>query len=29
MVRLLLSLIDGESPAAVIVPTELIIRDST
>jgi DNA-binding LacI/PurR family transcriptional regulator len=29
MVRLLLSLIDGESPTAVIVPTELVVRDST
>lgn len=29
MVRLLLALIDGESPAAVIVPTELVVRDST
>ena len=28
MVRLLLSLIDGESPAAVIVPTELVVRES-
>jgi DNA-binding LacI/PurR family transcriptional regulator len=28
MVRLLLSMIDGDSPAAVIVPTELVIRDS-
>jgi DNA-binding LacI/PurR family transcriptional regulator len=29
MVRLLLGLIEGESPSAVIVPTELIVRDST
>jgi DNA-binding LacI/PurR family transcriptional regulator len=29
MVRLLLALIEGESPAAVIVPTELVLRDST
>jgi DNA-binding LacI/PurR family transcriptional regulator len=29
MVRLLLSLIEGESPAAVIVPTELVVRSST
>jgi DNA-binding LacI/PurR family transcriptional regulator len=29
MVRLLLGLIEGESPAAVIVPTELVVRDST
>ncbi|HTJ36220.1 MAG TPA: LacI family DNA-binding transcriptional regulator [Dactylosporangium sp.] len=28
MVRLLLSSIDGESPAAVIIPTELITRES-
>jgi DNA-binding LacI/PurR family transcriptional regulator len=28
MVRLLLGLIDGDTPAAVIVPTELVIRDS-
>ncbi|WP_344615192.1 LacI family DNA-binding transcriptional regulator [Dactylosporangium salmoneum] len=28
MVRLLLSQIDGESPAAVIIPTELVIRES-
>ncbi|WP_432825153.1 LacI family DNA-binding transcriptional regulator [Dactylosporangium sp. CA-092794] len=28
MVRLLLSLIDGESPAAVIIPTELVVRES-
>jgi DNA-binding LacI/PurR family transcriptional regulator len=28
MVRLLLGLIDGESPAAVILPTELVPRDS-
>jgi DNA-binding LacI/PurR family transcriptional regulator len=28
MVRLLLDLIDGQSPAAVILPTELVIRDS-
>lgn len=28
MVRLPLSLIEGESPAAVIVPTELVIRGS-
>ncbi len=28
MVRLLLSMIEGESPAAVIVPTELVIRGS-
>jgi DNA-binding LacI/PurR family transcriptional regulator len=29
MVRLLLGLIAGDSPAAVILPTELIVRDST
>ena len=29
MVRLLLGLIDGQSPSAVIVPTELVVRDST
>ncbi|MEN3307419.1 MAG: hypothetical protein V7603_3621 [Micromonosporaceae bacterium] len=29
MVRLLLGLIDGDSPSAVIVPTELVVRDST
>jgi len=28
MVRLLLGLIDGDSPTAVIVPTELVVRDS-
>jgi DNA-binding LacI/PurR family transcriptional regulator len=28
MVRLLLSLIDGESPAAVIIPTDLVVRES-
>nr|BFE56895.1 LacI family DNA-binding transcriptional regulator [Dactylosporangium thailandense] len=28
MVRLLLSQIDGESPAAVIIPTELVVRES-
>jgi DNA-binding LacI/PurR family transcriptional regulator len=28
MVRLLLGLIDGDSPSAVIVPAELIVRDS-
>jgi DNA-binding LacI/PurR family transcriptional regulator len=28
MVRLLLDLIDGQSPAAVILPTELVVRDS-
>lgn len=28
MVRLLLSMIEGESPAAVIVPTELVVRAS-
>ena len=28
MVRLLLGLINGESPAAVILPTELVLRDS-
>ena len=28
MVRLLLGLIDGETPAAVILPTELVVRDS-
>ena len=28
MVRLLLGLIDGDSPAATIVPTELVVRDS-
>jgi DNA-binding LacI/PurR family transcriptional regulator len=28
MVRLLLGLIEGESPSAVILPTELVIRDS-
>jgi DNA-binding LacI/PurR family transcriptional regulator len=28
MVRLLLDLIDGQSPAAVILPTDLVIRDS-
>ena len=28
MVRLLLSLIDGDSPAAVIIPTELVARES-
>jgi DNA-binding LacI/PurR family transcriptional regulator len=29
MVRLLLALVDGEAPAAVILPTELVIREST
>ena len=29
MVRLLLGQIDGDSPAAVILPTELVVRDST
>lgn len=29
MVRLLLDLVDGKSPAAAILPTELVIRDST
>jgi DNA-binding LacI/PurR family transcriptional regulator len=29
MVRLLLGLIGGDSPSAVIVPTELVVRDST
>lgn len=29
MVRLLLDLIDGEPPAAVTLPTELVVRDST
>jgi DNA-binding LacI/PurR family transcriptional regulator len=28
MVRLLLDLIDGQPPAAVILPTSLVIRDS-
>jgi hypothetical protein len=28
MVRLLLALIEGESPAHVIIPTELVIRGS-
>jgi DNA-binding LacI/PurR family transcriptional regulator len=28
MVRLLLGLIEGDAPAAVIIPTELVIRDS-
>jgi DNA-binding LacI/PurR family transcriptional regulator len=28
MVRLLIGLIDGDEPSAVIVPTELIVRDS-
>ncbi|MFG2044213.1 LacI family DNA-binding transcriptional regulator [Dactylosporangium sp. NPDC048998] len=28
MVRLLLGLIEGESPAAVIIPTELVVRES-
>jgi DNA-binding LacI/PurR family transcriptional regulator len=28
MVRLLLDLIDGEPPAAVTLPTELVVRDS-
>ncbi|WP_433040930.1 LacI family DNA-binding transcriptional regulator [Dactylosporangium sp. CS-033363] len=28
MVRILLGLIEGESPAAVVVPTELVIRES-
>jgi DNA-binding LacI/PurR family transcriptional regulator len=29
MVRLLLSLVDGEPRAAVILPTELVVREST
>ena len=29
MVRLLLGLIDGDRPTAVIVPTELVVRGST
>ena len=29
MVRLLLAQIDGEDPAAVILPTDLVVRDST
>jgi DNA-binding LacI/PurR family transcriptional regulator len=28
MVRLLLDLIDGQPPVAVILPTELVVRDS-